>query len=200
MSSLSTAGTYHIPPDSKDWVYAIVGFYAATGVPVMGMTMGRIAAYIVKKNHDNKLTRAIATKSSALERSVVDALAINESHKSLTKHEFLVLTLVRVGLVDISVIGRIYDRFDELDVDEDGLLSYTEVFDDVAADGYQQIEMTKNILHQSSSISTISKSDDGSNMTDHSEKVPTMNTESSSQKQTPRRIYIKPKHLPRESV
>jgi hypothetical protein len=201
VSSLSTAGMVNIPSDSPDWAYAIIGLFAATGIPVMGIVMGRIAAYIVKKNHDMRLTRAIAAKSSVLERNVIDALAIDDTQKSLTKHEFLVLTLVRVGLVDINVIGRIYDRFDELDGDGDGLLSYAEVFEEgTAAEGYEKLDLTKNILHKQSSSTSISNSDTNSTSGDGSKGAessprsrPGPAASPTPRRPSPRRIYIKPK-------
>ena len=39
ISSMSTGGLKSLPEDAPDWEWFVVGFFAATGVPLMGMAM-----------------------------------------------------------------------------------------------------------------------------------------------------------------
>ncbi len=59
ISSLSTGGLHGIPPDSGDWMFFFVGLYAATGVPIMGLTMGYFAGYVAEKSMHSDLTSAL---------------------------------------------------------------------------------------------------------------------------------------------
>ena len=47
VSSLSTGGHYALPSGQDDWVYGMTGFYAALGVPVMGVAMGTMAGFFI---------------------------------------------------------------------------------------------------------------------------------------------------------
>jgi len=47
VASLSTGGHYALPSGQDDWVYGMTGFYAALGVPVMGVAMGTMAGFFI---------------------------------------------------------------------------------------------------------------------------------------------------------
>jgi hypothetical protein len=47
VSSLSTGGHYSIPGNAEDWEYALIGVFAAVGVPVMGVAMATLASFFI---------------------------------------------------------------------------------------------------------------------------------------------------------
>lgn len=105
--------------------------WSDVGVPVMGMAMGSLAASIVDNNQQRKLMKAIRTKSAIIQEEIMDAMAIQSDsiQKTLNRHEFLLMTLVRIGQLDIDLIQKIYERFDELDVNGHGQVLLTDVFE-----------------------------------------------------------------------
>ena len=40
-------GLYSLPADSEEWEYGLTAFYAALGVPLMGVAMGTIASFFI---------------------------------------------------------------------------------------------------------------------------------------------------------
>lgn len=128
-SSLSTGGNHGIPLDSPDYVFFIVGLWASLGVPVMGLAMGSIAASVVSTNQNKKTLAIIYSPISGNEEKVFSELQINANEKYLNKDEFLLLVLLRLGAVDTQLIKQIYERFNELDTDELGEISYRDLLE-----------------------------------------------------------------------
>lgn len=145
VSSLSTGGLYGIPETSPDWMFAFVGAYACTGVPVMGMAMGDIAGLMFESNEKARINAAIKSSSGThlLENKIMEALDLDEGDRTLDKHEFLLATLVRLHIIDVDLVQQIFDRFDELNVTKSGLLTYDELMAASAGDTNPLHSMTK---------------------------------------------------------
>ena len=57
VSSLSTGGHYSLPDNTPEWQYGLTGFYAALGVPIMGVAMATIASFFI---HTGDIDETIA--------------------------------------------------------------------------------------------------------------------------------------------
>lgn len=96
------------------------------GVPVMGMAMGNIASSVVSHRYRRKIEEAI--KSEPLILSGIELMKylnrnLSNETKVLSKNDFLIYTLVRLDIIDVNLIAKIYERFDELDIESCGSLS-----------------------------------------------------------------------------
>lgn len=128
-TSLSTGGNHGIPIDSPDYVFFTVGLFAAFGIPVMGMAMGTIAASIASTNQNKKTIETIYAKVSVLEEAVFRELQFHCHDGNLSRNEFMILILLRLGAIDTDLIEKIYRRFDELDVAKMGEISFRDLLE-----------------------------------------------------------------------
>lgn len=131
VSSLSTGGLNPIPLHSPDWYYLIVGLYACTGIPVMGIAVGEVARIIIDRQEEHHRDRDLKARYCKEEIEMMECLGITGRDNKVNKFEFMLLTLARLGVVDTDLINRVYKRFEELDVLKDNVLSYGELLEEV---------------------------------------------------------------------
>lgn len=77
VSSLSTGGLFAIPNDSPDWYYGLVGCFAATGVPLMGMAMGQLASLLVTVGDPEELKNLVNAKVRNSIKCCISCLLFN---------------------------------------------------------------------------------------------------------------------------
>lgn len=128
MSTLSTAGSWPIPGDSPDWLYALVGVFTFLGVPLNFVTM-------------NVMTQLLLTQSCDLkeaEKQLTDPPLPDECQHLLKIHmgsddgklsysEYVLISGMRLGIFDDDLIGKINARFDQLDTNKTNSLSFAEI-------------------------------------------------------------------------
>lgn len=131
VSSLSTGGLNSIPLHSPSWQYVVVGLYACTGIPVMGIAVGELARIIIDAQEEHRRELDLRARYCKEEIEMMECLGISGGDKKVNKFEFMLLTLARLGVVDTDLINRVYRRFDELDVLRDNVLSYGELLEEV---------------------------------------------------------------------
>lgn len=125
ISSMSTGGLQGVPEDSPDWVFLIVGLFAATGVPLMGMAVANIAHFIFSSR---RLSQLEEVKSLEITPDDYDLLkAVNEEaceSKALQKSEFILLCLAQQGLLDWKDLQAILRQFEDLDTADKGVVTF----------------------------------------------------------------------------
>eukprot|EP01031_Cornospumella_fuschlensis_P033283 gene33283-40266_t len=129
ISSMSTGGLQHVPPESPDWVFLVTGLFAASGVPIMGMAISNIGHFIFSANRAAELQEAGSVEISAEDCEMLDVLrggAHGAVEKTpLNKSEFILLSLAHRGLLDFGHLQDLMARFDELDTLHRGVVSFS---------------------------------------------------------------------------
>ena len=126
ISTCSTGGHWSIPIDSPDWMYALTAVFAALGVPLMAVAMATIARGLVSYGDIDATKATILETVTKEELDMLAKLGLENGDGVVDKAEFLVLCMVRTG-TDPELLSFIANRFDELDLDKGGHLSFTEI-------------------------------------------------------------------------
>jgi hypothetical protein len=130
VSSLSTAGLWGIPKDSPSSYFLIVGMFAATGVPLMGLAMANLAAIILEQRqlaeaHQREQLSSIDMGEN--EQYLLDVFRHDKSRQFIDKNEYLLFSLIKRKKVDIALVHEIYEEFDRLDVNSTGMLTVQDI-------------------------------------------------------------------------
>lgn len=128
VSSLSTGGLWGIPEDSPDSSFLIVGLYAATGVPLMGMAMAHLAALIMEQRRQ-KIDEETFSKLhiNKQEKLLLDIIQMDKERDYIDRNEFLLFHLMKRKMINLALIQEIYDEFDHLDCNATGILTYSDL-------------------------------------------------------------------------
>jgi hypothetical protein len=147
-SSLATGGQIEIPEDSPTRYYLIgafyssfpsppqtqlisrpvVALYSAIGTPLMAYTLGSIASlFIVGPNI--KVLEVIEKKITYDDLRTMQKYGLENRDGAMDRAEYLILCMLRLGVVDPELVQAIVNRYDELDLSGDGLLSYKELLE-----------------------------------------------------------------------
>ena len=159
VSGLSTGGLLapqDFAPDTdtpeehtqKVAVFWFIGWYVLVGVPIFGMCLGQGAAVLVSRYTAQKTKEKVNMDITAAEFQYAEALGNNDGQ--IDRYEFLQMSLLRLGVVDLDLLEMINDRFDELDVLNDGNISPMEmhaalVFNKYDVDGSGELEINEFI-------------------------------------------------------
>lgn len=127
VSSFATCGSHGLPHDTPGWIKCIAGVFVATGSPLMGMVMGSVATGMVASAREKKAQKVITSKLSSVEQETFEEIELFDHDGKLNREEYLLLTLLRLKVVDMGLVNEIYNRFDQLDVDKEGLISYADL-------------------------------------------------------------------------
>ena len=71
----------------------------------------------------------INAKVSADDLLMMQKFGLENSDGNIDKAEFITLCMLRLGAVDPELVAAIVNRYDELDVSKDGVLSYKELLE-----------------------------------------------------------------------
>ena len=115
LATLSTAGLNSIPDDSADWIYGVVGIFAAIGIIIQMIVVFYLASAYLQYYHHNRAQKAINEKISEEELRALREMGLEDEATVIDRHEFLLLMIVRLGLIDTEMIAHINKKFDELD-------------------------------------------------------------------------------------
>jgi hypothetical protein len=126
VSSLSTGGLWAIPKGSSDTAYVLVGIFAAVGVPLSGMAMGNLASFFIS-DHPPNPKDIIDSPISETDLKMLIQFGLANNDLCVDRAEFVILSMVRLQVVDPDVVTMILDRFKQLDTSGDGVLDYSEV-------------------------------------------------------------------------
>ena len=127
VSSCSTGGHWSVPQDSPDWMYGLTGFFAAFGVPIMGVAMASIGKFLVSSKKElEDVKETINAPVTPQEIRMMQKFGLEDGDGEVDKAEFIVLCMCRLG-TDPRVIEYIGQRFQKLDADQTGSLSMREI-------------------------------------------------------------------------
>jgi hypothetical protein len=126
ISTCSTGGHWSIPEDSPTWMFGLTGFFAALGVPIMGVAMSSIARAMVRHGDMESAKETIEAEVVPDELHMLRKLGLENGDGHIDKAEFIILCIVRMG-TDPHLVKFISDRFDSLDDDNGGTLTVEEI-------------------------------------------------------------------------
>ena len=127
-SSLSTGGLYAIE-NAEEWEYALIAAYCAIGIPIMGAAMAGLASLFLDLGSVEQACKDIRTPITEEEIRMLKELGVAPDCDTvhLGKLDFLVLCIVRIGVVHPDLVKFIFQYFSELDSDDNGKLSVEEL-------------------------------------------------------------------------
>jgi hypothetical protein len=126
-------------------LWRIVGLLSATGIPLMALAMANIASMLITVGDPAEAERAISAKVTTRELRMMQKFNLDDGDGEISRAEYILLCTVRLGALSPELIGKINERFKELDTSGDGVLSYAEILEDPEAEG-----IVINALHASS--------------------------------------------------
>ena len=116
LASLCSAGLDSLPDDSTpEWVYGVIGAYAAIGIIIQMIVVFYLAGAYLQSYHHKRAEKAINEKLSEEELRALREMGLEDEATVIDRHEFLLLMIVRLRLIDTEMIAHINQRFDELD-------------------------------------------------------------------------------------
>ena len=127
ISAMSTGGFLNIDDDSPNWYFVFVALYVIVGVPVMAIACGLMAHQIANFGNATKLDEKVNAQVTEDELEMMTLLKIEDGDGSIDATEFTILILVRIGALNPDLIGVLYERFDDLDVKNEGMITYDDL-------------------------------------------------------------------------
>lgn len=117
VACLSTAGTIAVPDDAEDFDYFIVALATALGVPILNIAIFGIMTAIVQMSMQVNSIGEIWEGITTSELRALRALGVHETaHDAPVGHnEFVVMIMMRVGLLDADTYQRIYKIYHKID-------------------------------------------------------------------------------------
>lgn len=166
ISSLSTGGLWAVPSDSPNWYFGIVGIFSATGVPLMAAAMSSLASMFIALEDPAEAHKIINAKVTEKELDMMVRFQIDDGDGEISRAEYILLCAVRLGAVNPELIRVINDRFNTLDYDKSGALSYNELLEHPEV--YQETQRRKSVMGTAaSSLPTALSQVDLENSIDH---------------------------------
>jgi hypothetical protein len=127
ISAMSTGGMKTVPVDADDIYYAILALYAAVGVPVLAVTCGVVAQQLDTRVKDSDMEAQISCRVTAEEVEMMSSIGIEDGDGYIDSGEYVILILVRIGVLKPDLLVAIIDRFETLDVDKKNALTYDNI-------------------------------------------------------------------------
>ena len=124
VSTMTSGGFVHIPDDAPDWCYLFVCFYVAIGVPIMSISCGILAHQIESQGHAALKVAKVNAQVTTEEIEKMKWYGIEDGSGAVDHKEYVILILVRIGAISPEVISVLHDRFDQLDKEKSGNISY----------------------------------------------------------------------------
>lgn len=129
VTSMSTGGLRGLPTDAPDWEWFVVGAFAATGVPLMGLAMGTIAQALMDHDSLEDVEGVLNMPVDAEELENMQNFGFDDDGL-ISLQEYIILSTVRLGLVDPQAIELMALKYATFDADGDGQVTYKEIIDD----------------------------------------------------------------------
>lgn len=128
LSTLSTAGSWPIPATSPNWLFVLVAIWTAIGVPLNFVAMNIMTAFLLTDSRDSfNAIACISEPVTADEHQRMFDLRLGTDDGKLSYEEYVIISSLRLGILDLDVLKQINNRFDQLDVNASGCLSYSEI-------------------------------------------------------------------------
>jgi len=127
VSSMATGGMWPIPDDSPHWYFAFVAVYVCSGVPIMAIAFGVTAHSVATIGGSQLLEDKVNARITDEELAMMKKFGIEDGDGYIDATEFAILILVRIEALPPDLISVINGRFEDLDIDRKGYLSYQEL-------------------------------------------------------------------------
>mmetsp|Transcript_1038 Transcript_1038/g.1679 ORF Transcript_1038/g.1679 Transcript_1038/m.1679 type:complete len:915 (-) Transcript_1038:217-2961(-) len=126
VSSLTGSGYKSIPSSSPDWVFTTTAIYCSIGVPLMAIGMGLFVSLLIRPSNAALLARLFADVTQE-ELDFMVSFGIEDGDGMISRAEFVLLMMLRIGSVSPELIGQITARFKELDRRHQGKIAYEDI-------------------------------------------------------------------------
>ena len=147
VSAMSTGGFLNIDPSSPNWYFLFVSVYVVVGVPIMAIACGLLAHHIATIGMADKLGEKINAQVTKEELAMMILLKIEDGDGCIDGTEFTILVLVRIGALNPDLIGVLYERFNDLDVKQEGKITYDDLQRKHEEDGTSGVMRGKGMVH-----------------------------------------------------
>jgi hypothetical protein len=124
ISTMTGGGAVHIPDDAPDWCFCFMCFYVAFGVPVMSISCGILSHQIASKGDTALKMEKVNAPLTADEVEKMKYFGIEDDSGAVDCQEYVILILVRIGAISPEIISVLQDRFDQLDTESSGKITY----------------------------------------------------------------------------
>jgi Ca2+-binding EF-hand superfamily protein len=99
----------------------------------MALAMGNIASMLITIGDPDEAEKIIAAKVTLEELNMMQKFDLDDGDGQISRAEYILLCTVRLGALSPELIGKINERFKELDTSGDGVLSTEEILEDPSA-------------------------------------------------------------------
>ena len=106
----------------------VAGLFSAFGIPLMGMAMGNTVTLLIKFDDRKSLIKQKVTRS---ELDMMKKFGLEDGDGKLDKSEYILLCCVRLGALHTGLVEEIDKRFATLDRNGDGLLTRSELLEEL---------------------------------------------------------------------
>ena len=125
MTAMATGGLVSLPSSgvhSRDYVFYSI--FIAVGAPLMAISCGVLAHNISMHGKAAKIVSKINTPMTEDELVMLRHLDLEDDDGYIDRAEFVILVLVRIGALNPDMIGALFERFHEIDIDGKGNVTY----------------------------------------------------------------------------
>lgn len=126
-SALTSGGLLPVPYDTADWYFGVIGLYIATGIPIMALSFGIIANTAVQNAGSEEFSQQISAPVTNEEIEMMRSFGMEDGDGAIDAMEYVILILVRIKALQPELINIINDRFNDLDKENAGKLSYEQI-------------------------------------------------------------------------
>lgn len=93
----------------------------------MAISLGMIANSVSNIGGSRLLEQKLSARITEEEIEMMESFGIVDDDGTLDAKEFAILTLVRIGALQPSLICMIHERFEEIDVNKTGKITYDDL-------------------------------------------------------------------------
>jgi hypothetical protein len=130
ISAMSTGGLQGIPDTSPDYAFFIVGLFACTGVPLMGMAVSNLATLILQAKDFAAFDQHQIPhhKLSDAEKEILQLMkASRGKNVVLDRNEYLIMQLIRNKKLTAAKVASYYQEFAALDKENRGVVAVSKL-------------------------------------------------------------------------
>lgn len=118
---------YGLPDDTPTWAYVFTAIFVIIGMPLMAFSCGLFANEIANMGGVGMLERKINARITPDELDMMKTYGIEDGNGSIDKTEYAILILVRIGALAPDLIRVINTRFQHLDANKSGFITYSDL-------------------------------------------------------------------------
>ena len=124
VSTMTSGGFVSMPDDAPDWCYIFMSIYVSIGVPILSISCGILAHQIASRGSASLKMEKVNAQVTYAELEKMTWFGIEDGSGAIDCQEYVILVLVRIGSLNPEIIPVLQDRFDELDTEKCGKISY----------------------------------------------------------------------------